>query len=154
MSGLSITPFFRFCKVKVTDMFLHPNHKSVTLTITSDRRFLPICIHCLKPVATIHSYRVRSIRDLPVVRIMVDLKYRYRKLRCPSCGVKIETHDFVNPGMRVTRRLAQYIADLCRVMTVKEVANHLDLDWKTVKAIDKQALNISLKPSIGTVYGY
>jgi hypothetical protein len=56
--------------------------------------------------------------------------------------------------MRVTRRLAQYIADLCRVMTVKEVANHLDLDWKTVKAIDKQALNISLKPSIGTVYGY
>ncbi len=42
--------------------------------------------------------------------------------------------------MRVTRRLAWYIYQLCQFMTVSEVARHLDLDWKTVKNIDKYYL--------------
>jgi hypothetical protein len=42
--------------------------------------------------------------------------------------------------LRVTRRLATYIHHLCKVMTVTEVAQHLQLGWKTVKEIDKQYL--------------
>jgi transposase len=33
--------------------------------------------------------------------------------------------------------LAHFVYQLCRVMTISEVAQHLNLDWKTVKNIDK-----------------
>lgn len=39
-----------------------------------------------------------------------------------------------------TRRFANYIKELCRFRTITEVAYHLEIDWKTVKAIDKEAL--------------
>jgi transposase len=46
----------------------------------------------------------------------------------------------VDAGKRVTTRLARYIYDLCKVLTVKEVAENLGLDRKTVKEIDKTVL--------------
>jgi transposase len=48
--------------------------------------------------------------------------------------------SFADPGKRITHRLARYIYDLCKTMTVQDVARHLDLDPKTVKAVDKQFL--------------
>ena len=61
-------------------------------------------------------------------------------MRCPRCGHTIEELDFVDPGKRVTKRLAQYILSLCPYLTIKEIAKHLHLDWKTVKAIHKEHL--------------
>jgi transposase len=43
----------------------------------------------------------------------------------------------MNPCERVTRRLAAHIPGLCRYMTIKEIVEHLDLDWKTVKEVHK-----------------
>ena len=62
----------------------------------------------------------------------------YRKLLCAHCQrVRIEELELFHPYFRVTQRLAQYIHELCKVMTVQEVAQHFGLDWKTVKDIDK-----------------
>jgi transposase len=33
--------------------------------------------------------------------------------------------------------MATYIHELCQVMTIQEVSEHLGLDWKTIKEIDK-----------------
>jgi transposase len=66
---------------------------------------------------------------------------RYRKILCPRCqAVRIENLGLLHPYLRVSVRLARYIYQLCRVMTVTEVARHLGLNWKTVKAIDKYYL--------------
>jgi len=70
----------------------------------------------------------------------------YRTVKCPTCGNTVEELDFVDPGKRVTTRLAQYILFLCTVMTIKEVAQHLHLDWKTVKAIHKAYLKTKFTP--------
>jgi len=43
----------------------------------------------------------------------------------------------------IVAELAQYIYDLCKVMTVHDVAEHLELDPKTVKNIDKSFLEES-----------
>jgi transposase len=57
---------------------------------------------------------------------------------CARCqGIHIEDLELFHPYLRVTRRLARYIYQLCKLMTVSEVARHLDIDWKTVKNIDK-----------------
>jgi transposase len=69
------------------------------------------------------------------------LDCHYRKLYCPICrGIITEDLELFDPYIRVTRRLAYYVYQLCQVMTVTEVANHLGLDWKTVKTIDKKFL--------------
>jgi transposase len=52
----------------------------------------------------------------------------------------VEELPLMDPYKRVTRRLAAYILELCRYMTIKEVAEHLALGWKTVKAIHKRHL--------------
>ena len=57
---------------------------------------------------------------------------------CARCHrIVIEDLELFEPYVRVTVRLARYIHDLCKFMTVGEVAEHLDLDWKTVKDIGK-----------------
>ena len=70
------------------------------------------------------------------------LQVEYRKIRCDTCGgVRVEDLEFVHASKRITCRLAAYAAELCRKgLSVQAVADHLDLDPKTVKAVDKAAL--------------
>jgi len=81
------------------------------------------------------------VRDLDFASATVHLRVAYRKVYCPECrGVVVEELEQVEPWQRVTRRLARLIHELCKVMTVADVARHLGLDWKTVKNIDKAFL--------------
>jgi transposase len=52
----------------------------------------------------------------------------------------VERLDFAHASKRLTLRLQQYVYDLCKVMTVEEVARHLDIDPKTVAAIEYAGL--------------
>jgi transposase len=71
----------------------------------------------------------------------VWIRCQYRKLFCSQCqGVHIEDLELFHPYLRVTRRMAQYVYQLCRILTVSDVARHLGLNWKTVKDIDKYYL--------------
>jgi len=73
--------------------------------------------------------------------VKVFIECSYRKVFCKKCGgIYVEDLVFFEPYRRVTKRLARYIHDLCKVLTVQDVAKHLDLDWKTVKDIDKTFL--------------
>ena len=67
---------------------------------------------------------------------MLD-KYR---VKCLNCGVKVEKLDFADIYSRCTDRFEEYVARLCRITSVKQVANLLEVDWKTVKDIDKKYL--------------
>ena len=81
-----------------------------------------------------HSWAKRRIRDLNLATATVWLNCHYRKLFCPVCqGISVEDLELFEPYIRVTRRLANYVYQLCKVMTVTDVASHLNLDWKTVK---------------------
>jgi transposase len=65
----------------------------------------------------------------------------YRKVWCEQCdGVRVEHLSFCGAGQRVTHRLARYIHDLCRHLTIKEVAERFELHPTTVKDIDKAFL--------------
>jgi transposase len=62
------------------------------------------------------------------------------RVACPRCGPKLEQLDWLEPNARVTKRLAENVARLCKVMPIKRVAEFYDLHWDTVKAIDKAYL--------------
>jgi len=90
----------------------------------------------------IHSAGLRRIiRDLDIGPAQTLLSVEYRRVWCTACGkAKVERLSFADPSKRITHRLARYIYDLCKLMTVQEVARHLELDPKTVKAVDKHFL--------------
>lgn len=143
MSGLSIASYFPFARVKVVRQSVHlDDHSGAALIeVEPDRRFRPICHQCGRP-GTIHSSdQHRFVRDLDLGQAQVFLSVSYRRLWCGDCGgAKVEHLDFADPHKRLTRRLAHYIYDLCKVMTTVDVARHLDLDPKTVADVDQHFL--------------
>ena len=54
------------------------------------------------------------------------------------------------PGSR--RRLAESVAQLCRVASIRHVASFFGLDWKTVKDLDFASLQRSSARSISTAW--
>jgi len=140
MPSINIKAFFKFCRVKVAKQVVETAGKVVKVTVKPDKRYKPVCHKCNRAVDKIHSYRERTVRDLNIFDAKTYIKVGYRVVRCPDCGDVVEDTGVVHPYMRVTKRLAKYILELCRFMSLKEVAGHLGLDWKTVKEIHKRHL--------------
>ena len=58
-------------------------------------------------------------------------------MHCDACeGYSVEDLGLFAPACRVARRMALYVHGLCQMLTVKEAADHLGLDWKTCRGID------------------
>ena len=141
MSELSIAPYFPFRRINIVKQVVDETTSKAFINVVPDKRFHPVCHLCGQKVSSVHSWTQRSIRDLNLASTQVWMRCEYRKLFCANCHrISIEELELFHPYLRVTRRLATYIHQLCKVMTVTEVARHLQLDWKTVKEIDKQYL--------------
>ena len=102
------------------------------------------CSGCGRVVETIHDIRERWIRDLPILDADTWLLIHRVRVACPRCGPKVEALDWLDRYARVTRRLADNVARLCKVLPIKQAAEYFALDWKTVKAIDKSHLERAL----------
>lgn len=140
MSTLSIRKYFSFSKVKMESQRVASDGSISWIEVTPDKRYLPVCAGCKRGTRRIKEDTKRYIRDLNMGKTQIHLGCTYRKLRCEHCSVNVEDLGFFEPYQRVTKRLARYIYDLCKVMTIKDVAEHTGLNWKTVKKIDKTFL--------------
>jgi transposase len=140
MSSLSIASYFPFTRVKVVSQNVHDG--GALIKVQPDLRWRPLCHDCRSPAQTVHSQgHRRIIRDLSMSDRQVWLQVDYRKIWCPRCGkTRVEHLSFCDSPRRLTNRLRRYIYDLCKIMPVSDVAEHLDLDPKTVKAVDQEFL--------------
>ena len=143
MSGLSIAAYLPFARVKVVSQNVHldANPSAALIRLEPDGRTRPLCRAC-QARGTVHSRgHRRIIRDLDFGPAQTFLQVEYRRVWCPRCQqARVEQLDFVDASKRVTHRLARYVYGLCRTMTIEDVARHVGLNPKTVKAIDKQFL--------------
>ena len=79
------------------------------------------------------------MRDLDSGGQPVFLEVPVRRVRCRACGaVKRERLDWLADNPRYTRRFAFAVGRRGRGSTVEEVAEEFNLDWRTVKNLDKQ----------------
>jgi len=148
MSSLSIAHYFPFPRVRILRQKVSGDARNAYLEAVPNKRFRPICHICGKPARRIHSQERRWVRDLDFGPARVWTHCLYRKVICPHCRkTPIEELELFDPYLRVTKRLARYVFELLRVMTVQEVSRHLGLDWKTVKAIDKKFLEEKFGPT-------
>ena len=145
MSTISVAQYYPWSRVKVIEQAVHYNNGNAIgaqVRLQPDRRFRPQCHDCCSSAQAIHSTHHRFVRDLPLADQKVYLLFEYRKIWCPRCNaVRVEHLEFADAGQHVTHRLANYAVQLCTLgLSVKQVAEHLDLDRKTVKALEKEAL--------------
>ncbi len=141
MSVFSVAAYFPFRRVKISHQNVDAEAAHAHIQMNPDKRFQPVCHRCGGKASGVHSWAQRKVRDLNLATAQLWVTCHYRKVFCPRCqGIYIEDLGLLHPYLRVTIRLARYVYQLCQMMTVSDVADHLDLNWKTVKAIDKQYL--------------
>lgn len=104
------------------------------------------CSGCGQQVTETHDSEERWVRDLSILGTATWLCVHRCRVKCPQCGPKLEQLDWLARYSRVTRRLAESVARLCRVLPIKHVAEYFGLHWNTVKRIDKAYLQETLGP--------
>ncbi len=106
-----------------------------------------ICDACGGEAASVHETAERWVRDLPIFDAQTHLCVRRCRVWCVGCGgPKLERLDWLERYARVTHRLAESVARLCRVLPIKHVGAFFALGWDTVKAIDRAYLQRTLGP--------
>jgi transposase len=98
------------------------------------------CPNCGGRCSGVHETTKRVIRDLPILDAKVFLVVHRRRLLCPQCGPVLEKLSWLPKHARVTTRLADSVARLCQVLSVRHVACHFGLSWGQTKDIDKRFL--------------
>ena len=143
MSDLSIARYFPFARVVPVDqqvIELETRVRSI-VTLAPEEGAWPICSVCGQEGGRLHMYGTRRVRDLNLAHARVELVVPNRKLRCAGCQtIRTEGHGFLAPYRRHTLRFERAVADLCRQLPIKQVADHFGLPWHTVKDIDKRRL--------------
>jgi transposase len=144
VSAPSIAPYFPFARVVPVDQQVTPTsetHLHSVITLAPVEGALPVCAVCGEEGGRMHMYGTRRVRDLGLANARVQLVVPNRAMRCAGCRtIRTEGHDFLAPYRRHTKRFEQAVADLCREMPIKKVAEHYGLSWHTVKEIDKRRL--------------
>ena len=68
-----------------------------------------------------------------------------RRVFCRSCRkVKTEELDWIANNPFYTKRFAWYVGRRCRNSPIKDVARELNLNWHTVKELEKQYMEVQL----------
>lgn len=87
----------------------------------------------------------RRARDLSSGNTRVYLEFEVRRVHCRACAkVMREQLDFLADNPFYTKRFAWFVGRRCRVSTIKDVAEELNLDWQTVKTLEKQYMRAQL----------
>ena len=86
------------------------------------------------------------MRDLACGQYRIWLDLEVRRVDCRTCrAVKRERLEWLVKSARHTRRFARYVGRRCATSTIKDVAEELMLDWKTVKDLDKEYMREQLE---------
>jgi transposase len=105
------------------------------------RRKEYVCGKCGQVLTQGYDHTWQEVRHLTLWQHQTILRFPRYRVDCPHCGIRTEALEFAEiRGPRVTRMLAAFASELCKVTTIKAVAVLFGLHQQTVKGIDKQAL--------------
>lgn len=105
-----------------------------------------ICIICGKSHRSYYDKKIKYVRDLPCGNLLVYLQFKHRRVKCKKTGqVRYEPLDWLSNTPGYTKRFAYYAGKRCQSSTIKEVAEELRIDWKTVKNLEKEYMTEKLR---------
>ena len=129
--GLRDHRYVRTCYVG-GEVHFHIEHKPKMLR----------CSQCQSYEVILRGKKMRRFKTLPIggrpVRIVLPLQ----RVECKECGLVRQVKiPFADSRKSYTRPLERYVLDLCKRMTIRDVARHLGMSWDTVKNIHKRHLH-------------
>lgn len=133
-----ISQCIQLSSVKVISCCVHEDEVDIALSRDPSKGFY--CSSCGSLATNASLWRKTRIRDLNVFRLKSYLVLHKYRVSCPTCGLRAEDLGFARPFSHCTVRFEELVAMMCRQTSLKEVAEFLGLDWKTVKDIDKRYL--------------
>jgi transposase len=99
------------------------------------------CGHCGSARVIRRGQVQRQFRALPLGARPVVLQLAIARVECGDCGclgqVKVA---FADERRGYTRSFARYATELCRRMTIQDVADHLGVGWDLIKDLHKEYL--------------
>ncbi len=153
------------CKYKrvFENLFSFPGYKLFDLKETKNDVLVILekvgtskCPVCGSDQTTIEETYTRVIRDIDLRQKTSNIQFEENKIQC-SCGYRgIEYLDFVRPYSHCSKSLEEEISRFTPVMTITDASRIWNLDWKTVKEIDKRSIQdnvVDLKTINPTIIG-
>jgi transposase len=84
----------------------------------------------------------RRFRSLPIGRRATFVALAIPRVACDACRVVRQVAvSFADPRRSYTKAFERYALDLCRRMTIRDVARHLGVSWDVVKDIQERDLS-------------
>jgi len=74
----------------------------------------------------------RRFDYVPLWGIPVVFLYCMRRVKCPDCGVKVESIPWATGKSPVSRSLALYLADWAKALSWQEVSRRFGVNWRQV----------------------
>jgi transposase len=99
------------------------------------------CSQCGCDSVWVRGHQERTFRSVPIGLKPTSVTLEVARVWCPRCdSVRQVKINFADPKKRYTRSFERYALELSRRMTIKDVAEHLQVSWDTIK--DIQASNL------------
>jgi transposase len=112
----------------------------VTFTIEQPRERLR-CSHCGSDNVWAQGGVDRTFRLVPIGPKPAVVQLKVPRVRCFDCDtVRQVKVGFADPKKHYTRAFERYALELSRHMTIKDVAEHLQVSWDTIKDIQARSL--------------
>jgi transposase len=88
-----------------------------------------------------HGREERTFRAVPIGGRPVRVVLSIPRVECPHCGVTRQVPlNFADPRRSYTRSFERYALELSHLMTIQDVARHLQVSWDVIKDIQKRDL--------------
>jgi len=90
---------------------------------------------------TPHGHQQRTFKAVPIGGKPVAITLAIPRVACPACDVIRQVPlDFADPRRSYTRSFERYALELSRLMTIQDVAQHLQVGWDTIKDMQNAGL--------------
>lgn len=109
------------------------------------------CSNCQSTNVICRGYEQRTLRTVPCGGKPVEFNLPMQRVGCRDCSkVRQAVSKIARPYSRFTYAFERYAFALTAHMTIKAVANHLQVSWDAIKTITKQNLTAQFsQPRLG-----
>jgi transposase len=99
-----------------------------------------ICSGCGARIAEAAEVTEREVRDLPCFEYRTTVIIELYRVRCPTCGLKIEKVEQLPSKAPFSKRFEEAVGEACESASARRVAQQFGLAQSTVRAIDLRYL--------------
>lgn len=98
------------------------------------------CSGCGHKFQDPYDCRERTVRDLPWSEFQAAVHIEVYRVRCPTCGVKVEKVPLLPSKAPFSKRFEDAVGQACESASARQVARRFNLAERTVRAIDLRYL--------------